>query len=209
MDERQRMAAEIHDTLAQGLTGIITQIEAAQQAHDDQPERDRHLVNAAQLARQSLTEARRSVAAWRPARLDGAELPQALEAVATEWSGMSGVPVDMDTSGDSLVLLPEVEVALLRAAQEALANVAKHARATRVALSLRYMGDVVTLDVRDDGIGFDPRSDSAPAPGFGLSAMRHRIAQVAGSLVVESEPGEGTSVSVRVPALAAGAASLP
>ncbi|MFD0787948.1 sensor histidine kinase, partial [Micromonospora azadirachtae] len=105
-------------------------------------------------------------------------------------------------------LHPEVEVTLLRAAQEALANVARHARASRVGLTLSYMSDVVTLDVRDDGIGFDP--DVRPAPrqtdgGYGLTAMRQRVTGVGGELTVESEPGGGTAVSASVPALPGGA----
>jgi signal transduction histidine kinase len=92
---------------------------------------------------------------------------------------------------------PEVEVALLRLAQEALANVAKHAAASRVGLTLSYMEDVVTLDVRDDGVGFDL---TTPSQGYGLSAMRHRVHRLSGALFVESEPGAGTAISARVPA---------
>jgi len=95
------------------------------------------------------------------------------------------------------VMHPEVEVALLRMAQEALANVAKHASASRVGLTLSYMEDVVTLDVRDDGVGFDLKR---PSSGFGLSAMRHRVHRLSGALFVESEPGGGTAISARVPA---------
>jgi signal transduction histidine kinase len=212
LDERQRMAREIHDTLAQGLTGIITQLEAVQQSRDRPDDWQRHLENAARLARDSLAEARRSVQAGRPGSLDGAQLPDALAEVARQWSAMSGVPVEVNTTGDVLPLHPEIEVALLRTAQEALANVAKHAGASRVGLTLSYMGDVVTLDVRDDGVGFKVPGESgtqSTAKGFGLTAMRQRVNRVAGTLTVESEPGGGTAISARVPSIGVKQEALP
>ena len=110
----------------------------------------------------------------------------------------------MTTTGDVQPLHAEVEVALLRTAQEALANVAKHANASRAGLTLSYMGDVVTLDVRDDGVGFTvPAGPDERGTGFGLSAMRQRVNRVAGTLAIESEPGAGTAVSARVPAIVA------
>ena len=148
------MAREIHDTIAQGLTGIITQLEAANQAVDRPADRDRHLANAELLARESLTEARRSVEASIPAALESRSLPEALDGVAREWSDLNGIPIDIRVTGEVIALHPDIEVALLRTAQEALANVARHAGATRAGLTLSYMGDVVTLDVRDDGVGF-------------------------------------------------------
>jgi signal transduction histidine kinase len=197
LDERQRMAREIHDTLAQGLTGIITQLQAAEQSGDWRA----HVDTAARLARENLTEARRSVHALRPAQLENAALPEALAEVVDGWVDAQGVHVELTTTGTARSMHPEVEVALLRTAQEALANVAKHAQASRVGLTLSYMEDLVTLDVRDDGVGFDPgrvRSD-----GFGLMTMRQRMARLAGVLAVESEPGAGTAVSASVPAIPA------
>jgi len=206
LDERQRMAGEIHDTLAQGLTGIVTQLEAADQAGSPGPAWYRHVRTAAQLARDSLTEARRSVQALRPQPLDNAPLPQALTEVVDGWSAMSGVAAKLVTTGAVQRLLPEIEMTLLRTAQEALANVAKHANASRVTLTLSYMEDMVSLDVRDDGGGFDPyvaRTDR-PDGGYGLTAMRERVRRVAGTLEVESEPGMGTAISACVPAILAG-----
>ncbi|WIM94794.1 sensor histidine kinase [Actinoplanes oblitus] len=203
LDERQRMAGEIHDVLAQGLTGIVTQLEAAE-AHPG--ERDRHLAAAKRLARESLAEARRSVQALRPQHLDGAGLPDALGEVVETWSGLHGVRADLVTTGTARRLLPEIETTLLRTAQEALANVARHAGAGRVGLTLSYMEDMVTLDVRDDGAGFDPDQprEVTESGGFGLSAMRERLARIAGSLAVESEPGGGTALSACVPAITIG-----
>ena len=196
LDERQRMAREIHDTLAQGFTGIITQLQAAEQSADWR----RHVDTAARLARENLTEARRSVHALRPVQLENAALPEALAEVVDGWSDAEGVPVELTTTGTARPMHPEVEVALLRTAQEALANVAKHACASRVGLTLSYMEDLVTLDVRDDGVGFDPGVGS---DGFGLLTMRQRVSRLSGELGVESELGGGTAVSASVPAIPA------
>ncbi|WP_425413366.1 sensor histidine kinase [Micromonospora pallida] len=122
------------------------------------------------------------------------------------------MPAEVRTTGTPRPLHPQVEVTLLRAAQEALTNAAKHADATRVGLTLSYMEDVVTLDVRDDGAGFDPAllaglpADGPVDGGFGLVAMRQRVTGVGGHLAVESEPGGGTAISATVPALPFGAA---
>lgn len=204
LDERQRMAREIHDTLAQGLAGIITQLQAAEQAGQDSAEWRRHITAATGLARESLTEARRSVHALRPEPLDTARLSDALAEVASRWSALHGIAVAVTTTGTARPVPPEAEAALLRAAQEALANVAKHARASRVGVTLSYLADEVALDVRDDGRGFDPAPVDS-GDGFGLLAMRQRIEGLAGTLQVESEPGLGTAVSARVPATHSGA----
>ena len=233
-DERQRMAREIHDTLAQGLTGIITQLEAAQQTASD-AERERRIGNAKRLARDSLAEARRSVQALRPQALENSRLPEALADEVARWSATSGVAGEVETTGDARALHPEVEVTLLRVAQEALANVAKHAGASRAGVTLSYMEDVVSLDVRDDGAGFIPPTPPPPSNGitvngskvngikvngskvngskvngspsdggFGLIAMRQRVSRLAGQLEIESEPGAGTAVSASLPAIPLG-----
>jgi signal transduction histidine kinase len=156
LDERQRMAREIHDTLAQGLTGIITQLQAAEQAADDPAGWRRHFEAATRLARESLSEARRSVEALRPESLETGRLSEALADAAGRWSILHGIPAQVTTTGTARPMPPEAEFALLRTAQEALANVARHARATRVGVTLSYMEHEVALDVRDDGRGFDP-----------------------------------------------------
>lgn len=194
--ERQRLAREIHDTLAQGLIGIITQLQAA--TVEGVPDRE-HIDAAIALARESLSEARRSVQALAPEPLQSARLPDALSDVASRWSRLNGIEAQVTTTGAARAMPPEVEVALLRTAQEALANVAKHARARRVGLTLSYMEDLVTLDVRDDGVGFVNGAARAAVGGFGLAAMRQRIAGVAGTLEVESEQGGGTAVCASVP----------
>jgi signal transduction histidine kinase len=165
MDERQRMAREIHDTLAQGLTGIITQLQAAEQAADDPAGWRRHFEAATGLARESLSDARRSVEALRPESLETGRLSEALAQVAGSWSTLHGIPAQVTTTGTARPMPPEAEFALLRTAQEALANVARHARATRVGVTLSYMEHEVALDVRDDGRGFDPAKLCAAAAG--------------------------------------------
>jgi signal transduction histidine kinase len=203
-DERRRMAREIHDTLAQGLTGIVTQLQAAEQAASRTPGDPtawgRHVDAATRLARESLSEARRSVDALRPEPLEGCRLSEALMDVAERWSALNGIPVQVTTTGTARPIDSEAEFALLRAAQEALANVARHAHATRVGVTVSYMESEVALDVRDDGVGFDP---SLTDRGFGLVAMRQRIEALSGALQVESEPGGGTAISACVPTVRA------
>ncbi|WP_061292913.1 sensor histidine kinase [Herbidospora cretacea] len=196
LDERQRMAREIHDTLAQGLTGIITQLQAAEQLHEVPDPWRRPFEAVKGLARESLNEARRSVDALRPAALETARLSEALADVSARWSALQGIPVRVTTTGTVLPLAPDTEFALLRTAQEALANVARHAGATRVGVTLSYLEGEVALDVRDDGKGFDL---SRPGGGFGLAIMRQRVEGLAGSLRVESEIGGGTGISACVP----------
>jgi signal transduction histidine kinase len=204
LDERQRMAREIHDTLAQGLAGILAQLQAAEQVPD---EWRRHATTAMNLARETLTEARRTVHAVEPSVLAEARLPDAISDVARRWSEANDIAAVLTTTGDARPMHADVEVTLLRTAQEALANVAKHARATRVGLTLSYMEDLVTLDVRDDGIGFESnakRANGSHNGGFGLTGMRQRVQRLAGRLDIESEPGGGTAISASVPAIPAG-----
>ncbi|WP_239076356.1 sensor histidine kinase [Actinocatenispora rupis] len=206
-DERQRMAREIHDTLAQGLAGILTQLQAAERATAEPAALRRYVANATELARDSLTEARRTVHAVEPAVLARARLPEAIGDVARQWARANRVDATLTTTGDARPMRTDIEVALLRTAQEALANVAKHAHARRVGLTLSYMEDVVTLDVVDDGVGFEPkapRTNGSGHGGFGLAGMRQRVQRLAGRLDIESEPGGGTAISAAVPAIPAG-----
>ncbi|MFC5835816.1 sensor histidine kinase [Nonomuraea insulae] len=201
LGERQRMAREIHDTIAQSLTAILTQLEALGDVPlGDVPEARGRLDTVRALAKESLTEARRSVQALRPAPLEDAQLAAALSGIAERWSLASGVPASVSVTGDPRPLHTEVESTLLRVAQEALANVAKHASAGRVGLTLSYMEDVVALDVRDDGAGFVRERASN---GFGLVAMRQRVTRLAGAFELETAPGQGTGISATVPAIPA------
>lgn len=192
--ERERLAREIHDTVAQGLSSIVLLLQSAT-AKD-------HIGTALDTARSNLEEARRLVRAMTPAELDGRPLADALtRLVAT--AGELGLSAETIVDGDPAPLPTAVEVALLRVAQGALANVQSHADAQRVRLTLTYQPDAVLLDVVDDGRGFDPALPPGTAPtsgtGIGLAAMRSRIAEVGGELVVESAPGAGTAVGARIP----------
>ncbi|MFH8727783.1 sensor histidine kinase [Streptomyces termitum] len=199
-DERRRLAAEIHDTLAQSLTGVIAQLQAATGTTD--PERHGvHLRRAAALARHGLGEARRSVQDLSPVALEHATLPEALEKTVGGWAERTGIPARFTATGTERPLHDEVSATLLRIAEEALANTERHSAATRAGVTLSYMDDEVVLDVRDDGRGFDLDALPAHGPGggFGLRGMRARAERLAGVVAVESAAGEGTAVSVRVP----------
>jgi signal transduction histidine kinase len=196
LDERQRMAREIHDTLAQGLTGIITQLQAAEHAADEPSEWRKHFAAATRLARESLSEARRSVDALRPEPLEKASLSEALVAAGAHWSALNGIPAQVTTTGTERPLRPEAETALLRTALEALANVARHAQATRVAVTLSYMDHQVALDVRDDGRGFDPaRLGGTDTTGLALARsvpdQARGAAASRGTLLAGSPRGSG------------------
>ena len=195
--ERARLAREIHDTVAQGLTGIVTQLEALESAPPDSDRR--RLDTARALARTSLEEVRRSIDALRPGPLRDARLGEAIGHTVAAWSDQYGASAALTVTGTPVPLHAECEVTLLRAARETLSNVGRHARAGRVHVTLSYMEEVIALDVHDDGIGFPP----GEVDGFGLTALRQRVAALAGSVEIESAPGAGTTVSVTVPLIGA------
>jgi signal transduction histidine kinase len=196
VEERQRLAGEIHDTLAQGLTGIIAQLEAAEHNRHHPDTWPRHVAQARSLARANLTEARRSVRALRPEQLEEASLPGAIGTLARTWSEGSMTDAALQTTGTVVRADPDTEAAVFRVAQEALSNVTKHARAARVQITLTYLGDTLLLDVADDGTGFDT---TAGTDGYGLVGMRQRLSRVGGTLTVESSPGAGTIINASVP----------
>lgn len=206
--ERQRMAHEIHDTLAQGFTSIVMNAQAAEGvAGRDSDSLQRHLGQIESTARESLTEARRLVWALRPERLAESSPGEALGELAESWSRQSGVEAGVEVVGKAVSLSTEAEATLLRTAQESLSNARKHAGASRVGITLSYMAERVLLDIRDDGAGFDPdtvgRTSSetnGQSGGFGLEGMRERAEKAGGKLTVESAPGEGTTVALDLPA---------
>jgi signal transduction histidine kinase len=204
-EERRRLAGEIHDTLAQGLTAIVAQLEAAEQAQHWPEEWSRHLGQARSLARSSLTEARRSVRALRPEQLENATLAEALGELTRNWSQQSGIAAELEISGTATRAPADTDAALFRVAQEALTNVSRHAKAAKVRLTLTYLDDMLLLDVADDGTGFDPAGDSGRSGGYGLVGMRQRLARVGGTLTVESTPGYGTTLNAAVPLPGVGA----
>ncbi|MCO5993960.1 sensor histidine kinase [Actinoallomurus rhizosphaericola] len=197
MAERERMAGEIHDTLAQGFTSILMLLQAADAYVGRDPEEARRQVGlAARTARENLAEARALVAALPPAPLGGSSLDEAVGRLTERMSEELGVTADYDLTGEPRRLTAGAEVVLLRIAQEGLANVRRHAKADRVEVRLAYAPASVRLEIRDDGVGFGPGT----ARGFGLHGMRERVGQVGGTFDVRSEPGAGTTVTVEVPA---------
>jgi signal transduction histidine kinase len=161
----------------------------------------RRLEEIGDAARSSLGEARRAIWALRPEALEHGSLGRALGELAAGFGSQAGIDTQSAVTGEEADLVPEAQEALLRVAQEALANVRRHARAHRVRLTLSYLDDATLLDVRDDGVGFDP---AAPARngsggGFGLAGMRERLAGCGGTLTIETAPGQGTSVAASLP----------
>jgi signal transduction histidine kinase len=198
LEERQRLARDIHDTLSQGFASVVLLLEAAEESVATGQPVDRHITQALRSARDNLAESRRVVWALRPSPLAERSLPQALEELSGRLAEETGLRTGVTVTGAERRLGAEAETALLRIAQEALANVRKHATATQVTLTLSYLDDVVLLDVADDGAGFDPQA-AATAGGLGLRAMRERITQLGGRLTIESTPGEGTTIAAELP----------
>ncbi|MEV6836015.1 sensor histidine kinase [Streptomyces sp. NPDC051133] len=201
LTERERLAREIHDTLAQGFTSLLMLVQAVDAELDADPaEARRHLALMEDTARRNLAEARALVAGGAPADLAGASLPDALDRLTARQGAA------LEVTGPVRTLPAGVEVVALRACQEALTNARKHAgSSTRIGVHLGYAGDMLTLCVHDDGCGFDPAAESS---GYGLAGLRARAAEVGGSVAVRSGPGDGTTVTVRLPVPAA-AASAP
>jgi len=199
-EERNRIAREIHDTLAQGLTAIALQLETAdallETGTEGEPAREA-IQHALALARSSLEEARRSVLDLRAAPLEGRTLAEALAALAAEWSQKSALPAAFTAGGVDRRLPLRVEASLYRVAQEALSNIARHAQASRATIQLEAAPDQVRLIVEDDGRGFD--ASQIPKGRFGLIGLNERVHLLGGTLKLESNPGEGTRVEVTIP----------
>ncbi|GEM82909.1 sensor histidine kinase [Meiothermus hypogaeus] len=195
LEERQRLAREIHDTLAQGFASIVVQLEAAEMAAQNETSAGRYLEQARIAAREGLSEARRMVWAMRPEILENTSLPEALGRLLQRWQEESGVRAQFTLTGEPRPLHPELEVGLLRIAQEALNNIRKHSKARHANLTLSYLDDMVLMDVQDDGVGLQP-----PISGsFGLRSMRERVEALGGHMTVESEPGQGTTLAFSLP----------
>jgi signal transduction histidine kinase len=192
--ERQRLAAEIHDTLAQGLTSILMLLQAADAAAGAE-QSSAYLSQAARTARENLAEARGLITDQPPAALAGSPLHEALGRLTVRLAEETGVTAGCEVTGDTRWLPSAIEVVMLRCAQEGLANVRKHAQAANVALRLDYQPEAIRLCVSDDGVGFVPAQGS----GLGLAGMSNRVAQAGGLLDVQSSPGAGTTLTVEVP----------
>ncbi|MEE1810356.1 sensor histidine kinase [Streptomyces sp. BE133] len=200
--ERERLAREIHDTLAQGLSSIQLLLRAAERTLPADAPATAHVRRAREAAQDNLAEARRFVRALTPPDLENGSLTAALERLSSRTTG-PGLTVQFAVSGTPVELPTPYEVALLRTAQSALANTVRHAGARRAEITLSFMDTSVSLDVVDDGRGFTPGCGPAVTDagtgGFGLPAMRSRARSLGGTLSVESAPGQGTAVALTLP----------
>jgi signal transduction histidine kinase len=195
--ERNRMARDLHDTLAQGFTGVIMQLEAAKgaSANADPAAVSAHIERAEQLARTSLAEARRSVRAMRSRSLVDGSLSTALDELLKRMTSATGLQADLVVQGECRSLPPDWEEGLLRIAQESLTNTLKYAEARRFRATLSFHTNAVRLQLVDDGRGFDTRAEHE---GFGLIGMRERAEQMAGQFVLRSKAGEGTEILIEL-----------
>lgn len=205
IEERNRLAREIHDTLAQGLAAITLQLETADALTESRPKRAQAAIQRAlNLARRNLEEARRSVMDLRAAPLQDRTLPQALLALVDgdgKEESQSQVQLTVQPASNFPILPARVEVGLYRIAQEALGNAYKHAAAAHITLDLQADEDRVRLTIQDDGKGFDPEhvQQSVQQGHFGLAGMNERVKLLSGSLCIQSEPGAGTCIDIIVP----------
>ncbi len=205
-EERNRLAREIHDVLAQGFLAIIVQIEASFRNPDNLGSLKKCLVQVENLARLNLKEARRSVANLRPLPLDATTLIEALETKVKNFGTEKKIGAKFLTSGLTRRLSPEVEDALFRISQEALANVARHAQADQIQVLLDFEEDEVFLTIQDNGRGFSVPAEilgienfGKDARTFGLSSMQERATLVGGLINIESSLGQGCFIRVSVP----------
>lgn len=198
--ERERMARELHDTLAQGLAGLILQLEAADSfLEGSNPARAQAVVQQAmQRARTTLDEARRAIQALRPATLEQGSLVDALGREIDQFAATSGVHTTFEVGASPPDAPSEMAQDVLRIVQESLSNVARHAHASHVLVRLAKSSEGFQVVVQDDGVGFDP-AEAPERPGcFGLAGMQERALRLGGALLVESEPGKGTKVVLRI-----------
>ncbi|MDG3008629.1 sensor histidine kinase [Rhodococcus sp. D2-41] len=204
LGERERLAREIHDTVGQSLASVALLLRAAlapAKSDDPQSERDNQLRTALETTLAALAETRQFIRGLDPVAIERNGLTQALGALAQESTEL-GLPTEFRHDGAVRTLDTSVQVALLRAAQEAMSNARKHARARHATITLTFQGDEISIDIVDDGAGFDPAAVGgirADGSGYGLTSMRARITERGGELTIESEPGRGTAVRATVP----------
>jgi signal transduction histidine kinase len=200
LDERTRLAREIHDTLLQGFTGVSLQLVAAQRREEMSPECRAVLGNLVSVAQTTIAETRKAVWDMRPPPLRGGDFAEFLREGITDIAAPINLPVDFQVLGMQYALVPDVETAVYRVAQAAAANVVQHAAAHLLRVVLSFRKRSIKLVVADDGRGFavDPELHTY-AGRWGLLGMRERASQLAGTVAIRSAPGEGTEVTLRLP----------
>lgn len=195
--ERERMGSEIHDGAGQALAGIVMLLQSATDPQASPDRRQAQTTTALEMATTALAQTRSFLRDLNGSAAGGDEPAAALQS-AVDQARRLGLAAELHVHGSPAALAPQSQAALVRAATEALANTARHADATRAMVTLSVVGDEVHLDVVDDGRGFDP-SQTGAGTGFGLSALRSRVERCGGTVSIDSEPGDGTTVHVCLP----------
>jgi two-component system sensor histidine kinase UhpB len=195
-EERRRLARDLHDEVNQALTAILLRLQALSQAAP--PDLSDELGEVKKLVNQAMSELLQLARQLRPTALDDHGLLPALATHVRRFAAQTGIEADLRTAGETSSLAPDQEIAIYRVAQEALANVARHAGASRVEVDLDADAAGLELRVRDDGRGFDA-GGSNPSGGLGLDGMAERARLVGGELTIDSRPGAGTELVMRVP----------
>lgn len=200
-EERYRLARELHDEAAQSLTSLLVRLRLLERAHNPE-EAQQRVQELRELTARALEDVRRVALDLRPTILDDLGLGPALEWRVDEFNKEGAMQASIRVSGMERRLPRETELTLYRVGQEALSNVSRHAQADHVAITLQRSDGIVELEVRDDGVGFDPENvHPATGHGLGLVGIRERVATIGGTLAVHSRPGGGASIVARVPAL--------
>jgi signal transduction histidine kinase len=199
LEERNRIARDIHDTLAQGFTGVVVNLQASSRAlkKDDLSLAATHIEHARELAQHGLAQARNSVQALRPHPADDASIQSELQSLADLLQETGAVQAHFVCTGQARVIAPEIWTEMIRIAQESTTNVLKHAQAQHVHITLAYERDGLSLSVSDDGLGFELKSETSD--GFGLIGMQERAKRIGARLQIQGRPGQGTRILLSVP----------
>ncbi len=205
LKERNRLARELHDTVKQQTFATLMQVRTARNILEKDPAGDgqstgavQHLQEAEEMIKTSQQELGRMITELRPAALDGSGLPEALRQYVKAWTQHAQIPAEFQVENERALPLP-VEEAILRVAQEALANSSRHSQASQVQISLDYEPCAVRLVVADNGVGFDPHT--IPPQSFGLRSMRERVTALGGQITIDSAKDRGTTLRIMIPVL--------
>jgi len=197
MEERHRLAGELHDTLVQGVISIVTHLEATDNAINQDIPFDTHLETAKDIARNTLLESRQAIWNMHPPTFESLTLEDALQLTCKQWSASAKIPVRWLLAGQVFAVSADEKHSLIRVLQESLINVKKHSNATEVLVTLKFADTMVRLSIVDDGDGFDPQVLLTQSRGLNL--MQYRIEHIHGKLLIESQLGCGVTITVELP----------